>query len=119
MDMENCTFPIKAHIQASLPMARQRGLAVCFTLMAIFMLGIGEMIRRMGLANICRATRLCSRVIGKMMKEVDLASRPGQMELFFRDNIAIIRKMGKENLDGLMGTNMLASLKIIVKMDKV
>ncbi len=76
------------------------------------------MIKHTVLENIYQEIKQYLRVVGKMMKDQEWVKKYGQMVQYFKDNIIIIKKMGKVNLDGQMEINMLENLKIIIKMDK-
>lgn len=119
MDLENCIFLTKVHIQDNSIMVKPKASADYSILTVISMLEIGKMIKLMVLESICQQIKLCLKGSGRTIKEMDLVNKYGKMVQYFRVNTSIIKRMEKANLDGLMETSMWDNSKIIINMGKV
>lgn len=67
------------------------------------------MIRLMAMASTCMSTELNTMVTGKMIYKRDMEWKPGQMDQNMRAFIRTDKKMGKENINGLMDLRTMAN----------
>lgn len=83
-------------------MGNRMGKESLFIQMGMCMKAIGKMERQMATAYFNIIAEASTRAIGKMTNKVGLVQKLGLMATNTKENINMVRKMGKEYIDGRM-----------------
>jgi len=85
-------------------------------LMVMCMKENGEMIKLMGMADICTQMERCMMEYGRRTNNTEKVEKHGLMELNMKEIMLRERRMEEENSCGQMAQLMMASSKIIISM---